>query len=251
MKFNIFGNIENPKMILIHGVLTPWQIWTPQIEFFRKNYYIIVPALDAHEEIISEFCSIEEEAQKIEQYYFSKFGKELVVICGLSMGGAIAHHIWKSGKLNISNLILDGAPLVPYGNFLKNIMVKNYFDIVHKSKLRDKKTLENFKKHFLPEKYLDDYLKFIDYMSDVSIENIINSVSKSSLIIDDISLNSCVLYMHGTSVNEFLSKKSAKIIIKYYPNTTLMKYKGAHVNLLIHYPLEWNKRVDDFLNKRL
>ena len=250
MKFNVFGNIENPKMILIHGVLTPWQIWTPQIEFFSKNYYIIVPTLDAHEEIASEFVSIQEEAQKIEQYYFTKFGKEQVVVCGMSMGGAIAHYIWKDGKLNILNLILDGAPLVPYGKFIKNIMIKNYLDIVHKSKIRDEKTIENFKKHFLPKKYLDDYLKFIDCMSDVSVKNIINSVSKSSLIVNDVSLNSRILYMHGTYMNEFLSKKSAKIITKYYPNTTLMKYQGAHVNLLVHYPLEWNKIVDNFLNKR-
>ncbi len=249
MKFNVFGSSENPKMILIHGVLVPWQVWTPQIEFFSENYYIIVPALDAHEEIVSQFNSIQEEAQKIEQYYFAEFGKEPVVICGLSMGGAIAHCIWKSGRLNISNLILDGAPLVPYGDFLKQMMIKNYLDIVHKSKTRDEKTLENFKKYFLPEKYLADYLKSIDHMSDLSIKNMIESVSKSSLIVDDVSLNSCILYMHGTSVNEVLSKKSAKIIKRHYPNTTVMKYKGAHVNLFIYSPLEWNKQVADFLNK--
>ena len=31
---------KKPVMVLIHGVLTPWQIWTPQIESFREKYNI-------------------------------------------------------------------------------------------------------------------------------------------------------------------------------------------------------------------
>lgn len=46
MKFHEFGDPKNQKIMLIHGVLTPWQIWKPQIEYFKKHYFVIVPALD-------------------------------------------------------------------------------------------------------------------------------------------------------------------------------------------------------------
>ena len=50
MNFHTFGSKDAPKMILIHGGLTPWQIWNEQIEHFSKKYYVIVVALNAHVE---------------------------------------------------------------------------------------------------------------------------------------------------------------------------------------------------------
>lgn len=59
MNFHRFGSKDAPKMILIHGVLTPWKIWNKQIEHLSKNYYVIVVALNAHvEEEVSEFVSM-------------------------------------------------------------------------------------------------------------------------------------------------------------------------------------------------
>lgn len=79
------------------------------------------------------------------------------VICGISLGGKIVHEIWKSGKIKMLNLIIDGAPLVKCPKLAVNIMINNYKSIIHKSKLRDAKVIENHKKYFLPEKYLESY----------------------------------------------------------------------------------------------
>ena len=35
MLFNVFGNKNNKSVVLVHGVLTPWQIWERQIEVLR------------------------------------------------------------------------------------------------------------------------------------------------------------------------------------------------------------------------
>ena len=85
---------KNKIMILIHGVLTPWQIWKPQIDYFKDNYHVVVPALDAHiENEKSEFVSIEKEAEMIEEYVNNNFGGRVYALCGLSMGGKIANRI--------------------------------------------------------------------------------------------------------------------------------------------------------------
>ena len=35
-----FVGSNKPVMVLVHGMLTPWQIWMPQIESFKKRYNI-------------------------------------------------------------------------------------------------------------------------------------------------------------------------------------------------------------------
>lgn len=251
MHFNCFGEKSNPHILLIHGVLTPWQIWMPQIEYFQKKYYVIVPALDGHEAgKQSKFISIEEEAKKMEGYCSEHTGTDLLAVCGLSMGGAIAHLLWKKSVLKIQNLILDGASLVPYGRFMKSVMTKQYLDIVRKSKERAPKTLESFKKVFLPEKYLKDYLAFIDYLDEESMANMILSMSSSSLIINDISLETRILYLHGTKMNEMLSRKSAEQIGKAYPNTKVIRFDGcSHCEKVIYAPAQWIDLIEGFLNR--
>lgn len=245
-----FVDGNKPIMVLVHGVLTPWQIWTPQITSFREHYNIYTIALNAHtEDTASEFVSVLAEAEEIVQYFKAKNINNIDVLCGISLGGKIAHEIWKSGKLNIHNLIMDGAPLVACPKFAINIMIKNYKDIVHKSKVRDTKVIENFKKYFLPEKYLDSYLKIADLMTEKSIENIVASVFAGGKIYG-VDSQSRILFIHGTKGNEVLSKKAAKLVKKYYPATEIVCFKGdAHCYKAIYQPEKWISVVKDFLER--
>ena len=69
MIFHTYGNKESKAIVLIHGMLTPWQIWNTAVKKFSEDYYVVVPELDAHtEETPSVFNSVEEEAEKISEY---------------------------------------------------------------------------------------------------------------------------------------------------------------------------------------
>ena len=248
MRFHEFGDKQNPTMILIHGVLTPWQIWDDQIAHFSKKYHVIVPALDAHEEERStNYVSIEKEAEQIEQYCLETIGDKVEVLCGLSMGGAIAHVIWKNQRLKIASLVLDGAPLATYSRVLTKAMTGSYSSIIQKSKKRDAKTLANFKKNFLPEKYFESYLRIADNMDDSSVGNMVRSIA-TSLLDAHIPGDTRVLYIHGTAVNEMLSKKSAKLMKKAYPNARIVCCKGCvHCEHAIYAPQKWTEIVENFL----
>lgn len=239
---------SRPVMVFIHGVLTPWQIWTPQIEAFKEKYNIYVVALNAHtQECASEFISVDAEADEIIKYFKSKNIDTIDVLSGISLGGKIAHKIWSKDELGINNLIMDGAPLVACPGFAVKFMINNYKDIVHKSKVRDDKVIADFKKYFLPEKYLEEYLKIADNMSDCSIENIITSVCEGGKI-EGVNNKSRILFIHGTKGNEILSKKAAKLVKKYYPNTKVICFKGdAHCYKAIYQPEKWIEVVSDFL----
>ena len=245
-----FVDGNKPIMVLVHGVLTPWQIWPPQIDSFRAHYNIYAIALNAHtEETASEFVSVSTEAEQIIDY-FEKNGIDTIdVLCGLSLGGKIVHEIWKSGRIRIHNLVMDGAPLVACPKFAINIMIKSYKNIIHKSKERNAKIFANFK-NFLPQKYWDSYLKIADLFTDKSIENIVNSVFVGGEL-KGTDNQSRILFIHGTKANEILSKKSAKLMKKYYPITQVVCFNGdAHCHKVIFQPEKWIDVVSNFLKNQ-
>lgn len=248
MNFYEFGDKDNPIMVLIHGVIQPWDSMMEQIKYFQGDYHIYAVELNGHtQDAPTEFVSLEAEAKAIEEFFFDKSIKELDVLCGFSMGGAIAHVIWKNQRLKIRNLIMDGSPLVPYPKMLETFMTKNYLDIIHKSKAREPKTLKNFEKNFLPKKYLESYLKLADNMSDTSMRNIVHGAGTSALY-TIIKNDSRILYMHGTKMNEMYSKKAAKLIKKAYPEAAVICYKGkAHCECAIYEPSKWCEDVSKFL----
>ena len=250
MLIHEFVSGNKPVMVLIHGVLTPWQVWMPQIEFYKNRYNVYAVSLNAHtEEKRSEFISVCAEAEDIIRRLKERGIQVIDVLCGISLGGKIAHEIWKNGKIEVLNLVLDGAPLVKCPKFAVRIMISNYKSIIHRSKRREAKVIENYKRYFLPEKYLESYLKIADRMSDASIENMVNSVFAGGELRTSAN-KSRILFIHGTKANEVLSKKSARLMKKYYPETRIVCFKGsAHCYTMIYQPEQWIECVEMFLQE--
>ncbi len=249
MNFHTFGDKSRPAMLLIHGMLTPWQIWQEVAEHFSDEYFVIVPALDAHEEDTrSEYTSVEQEADKIINFCLANTSGDIDVMCGISMGGVIAFEIFKSGKLTIDKLILDGAPLVGFNKLMGAMMKNQYKSLIHKSQLRAKGVIRSFKKHFLPEKYLDSYLAIADRMSDMSIENIIDSLSGNRLEGFSSSAKTKILFCFGTKGNEGISETSAFALKGVYRNLTLKCFqKCAHCYYISFEPEKWIEEVTPFI----
>ena len=252
MIFHEYGGNNKPLVVLIHGVFQPWQTLLPIAKNFENEYRVIIPALNGHtSEETSHFISIEKEAEEIEKYINSNYGNGVFALFGLSMGGAIAYEILKNKKLIIKNAILDGAPLVSSGKFVSRIMENNYVQIAEKSKARNKKTLNNFSRNFLPEKYLQDYLSFIDNTDEQSIRNMVMSVGKGRFDATLRLSNTKLLYLHGTKANEALAKKSSKLIAKHYPDATVVCFKGdGHIECAIYEPDDWANVAIDFIENR-
>ncbi|MCH5206955.1 MAG: alpha/beta hydrolase [Oscillospiraceae bacterium] len=251
MVFHTFGDKNNGAVVLIHGVLTPWQIWERQIEFFKEKYFVVVPALDGHiEEQASEYLSVDDEAEKIENYINKELGGSVFAVCGLSMGGVIANRLFERNNIKLRKLVLDGAPLVKISSLSNKVMTVSYKSIIHKSKNRDAKTLESFKRDFLPERFLTSYLKFADTMSDSTIENMIRSVSETTPLPRENPDNTEIMFLHGTKGNEVYSKKAAKMLKQFYPELVIRCFDGfKHAELAIYQPDKWLDTVDPFLTK--
>lgn len=250
MKFHTFGQPSSPVILLIHGMLTPWQIWGPQIAHFCHDHYVIAAALDAHtEEEISEFRSIEEEAAAIAAHLKKQKLTAIHAVCGISLGGAVACRLWQDGGLRIRHLVLDGAPLVKIPKAAELVMTQNYLRIIRKSRLRDPKTIAAFKRDFLPEQYLESYLKIADGMTADSVRNAVSSVCRYEL--DKIgSADTRLLFIWGTKGNEVISKKAAQRLQQLSPTVKNVCLEGCkHCEYAIYQPEKWLNIVESWMHE--
>lgn len=240
-------------MVFIHGMLTPWQVWTEQISAFRNDYDIYAVALNAHEEdCSSDFISVKQEAEDIVRLLKMLSIKKVDVLCGISLGGKIAYEIFNSGSITIDKLIMDGAPLVSCPKIAVWFMRMQYRQIIKKAQARNKKVISNFKKYFMPERFLDSFLKIADNMSLQSTDNIVRSAFHASSASKNNS-HGKILYIHGTKINEILSVKSAAMLRKIYNNDHLciVCFKGdSHCHKAIYEATIWIETVNKFLNSK-
>ena len=248
MRFHTVGKEGGRVIVLIHGMLNPWQIWQDVAEAFSEEYHVVIPELDAHtQEKASDFVSVEDEAEKIREYVAQNFDGKLYMICGLSMGGRIAAVLAGLQDISTEHLVLDGAPLLPMPKFVIRFMTKSYIKIIEKARRRDPKVMESFKKDFLPERYLEDFLKLADHMDEQSIRNILSSVF-STFEFKRYAGSCRILFMHGTKGNESVSKKAAIKMKEANPQTQIRCYRGyAHAQLLSFEQSKWIGEVKDFL----
>ena len=248
MVFHTYGNKENKAVVLIHGMITPYQIWNKTIEEFADSHYVIVPELDGHtEDETSEFKSVEDEARKIAEYLTKELNGEVYLLAGISMGGRIVSEVAKNTGLRIENLVIDGAPLMKVNGIFKSIMRNNYKAILKKSKARDPKVKVSFEKNFLPGEYWNEFLKIADNMSIETVDNIIDSLFRPFEFIkypDDMK----ILFMHGTKGNESVSKKGALKMKELNPKMEIRSFDGlAHAELLCFKQEQWNRELREFL----
>ena len=248
MKFHTFGNEKNKVIVLIHGMLTPWQIWEDAAEYFSKDYYVVIPELDGHtEEEVSEFISVEEEAEQIRRYLIKCFGGKVHAICGLSMGGRIAATLTGMQGVETDIMVLDGAPLQKMPGIMVSLMKNSYISIIRKSKQRDPKVIESCKRDFLPERYLNTFFKVADNIQEQSIRNIMDSVF-SRFDYKEYSKDMRIFFMHGTKGNEAVAAKAAKQMKKVNPQTEIHCYEGyAHAQLACFEIDKWISEVAGFI----
>ena len=249
MIFHTYGNKENKAAVLIHGMLTPWQIWNTAVKKFSEDYYVVVPELDAHtEETPSVFNSVEEEAEKISEYIMDELNGQVFLLAGLSMGGRIAATLAKNEDIKIMNLVLDGAPLAKMNGLMKAVLKTNYRTIINKTKQRDAKLMEQAKRDFLPEEMLPYYIKIAENMTIESIDNVIDSVF-SDFVITKFACDMKILFMHGTKGNESVSRKCAIKMKSMNTQTEIRSYEGmAHAELACFKPEQWVKEVEAFIS---
>ena len=127
-------------------------------------------------------------------------------------------------------------------------LTSSHFKLTEKSRSRDPKILERAKKEFLPERYLEDYLKVADHLDDANISKIIDSVF-CPFEFKNYGEHVRILFLHGTKGNEKVSAKAAKCMKEANPQTEIRCFQGyAHAQLASFEIDKWIREVASFLD---
>ena len=243
MKILEFGKENEKKIILIHGFQCPYQVWNKYIDRFKENFHIIIPILPGHYPNDDNFVSVESTAKEIEDFYLNRYGNNVYAIYGMSLGGVIVAKIWQNKRIKIDNIIFDGSPLVSQNKLMNKLLTWWYLNISKKTRLRDRRVIDQAKKTIVRKENFNDFLKLMDHMTNSTVTNVMQGVGNYLLPININTNETNIYYYHGTKINEFYSKKSAKYLLEHYPHAKVHSFKGkGHCEIsIMEYPVMINE----------
>lgn len=228
MRFLEFGPADGARVMFVHGAQVPWQIWLPQIERFQPTFRVIVPVLPGHNpQDAADFTTIEAAAVDIERACVERFGTGLALLCGQSLGGAVASELWARGVVSMDALIMEGAPLVGQPRILSSLIERSYVSLTRGVKRRDPAVLRRAEESFLPQRCMPAFLEMMDAMSEETVHNLVRSAGARRLPDSFEGRAGRVVYVHGTSANELLSRKSATFLRRTRPEAEIVRVPGA------------------------
>lgn len=228
MRFLEFGPTDGARIVFVHGAQVPWQIWQPQIERFQPAFRVIVPVLPGHDpQDSSDFTTVEAAAAEIERACLERFGTELALLCGQSLGGAVASALWARGTVRMDALVMEGAPLVGQPRVLSSLIMRSYVSLTRGVKRRDPAVLRRAEESFLPKRCMPAFLEMMDGMSEETVRNLVRSAGEHWLPDSFEGRAGRVVYVHGTSANELLSKRSAAFLHRVCPEAEIVRVPGA------------------------
>ena len=238
--------------MFIHGFQTPWQIWQPHIDFFKEEYYVLIPILSGHDiEQSTTFDSIGQEADFIEKFIIDNYGGTLFAVCGISMGGTIAAELWAKQTLKIEYMYLDGAMLISPPGSMSSAVYMQYLEMKQSILERDPNVLLDFENSFMPKKYMEHFLVLIDAMTKKTIKNCVYSISDFVLPNNTFESETEILFSHGTTLSEQFSRKSAQMLKQRYPMTRIQELSGYnHCEQVLFRPEEHIIVIDQFLKNK-
>ena len=240
MKIIEFGNKNNKKIILIHGLSMPYQIFDRLIDNYVTEYHIIIPILSGHD-ISSDdtLLSVKNESLKIKEFIL-KQTNEIYMIIGVSLGAAVALSLLEDNVITTKYLILESGIYKRFSSILLAISRKIEVSTLNKIKKRDEKTINTFTKMFG-----DTFKYFFDLADNMNDNTIINAVSsfKNYKIASTLNLNNTnIIVFQGTSL-DFSVRKSTKLLRKRFNNVYIKTFKKYH-----HCELSVN-RPDEFIDE--
>lgn len=116
-----FGNKENPKLLLLHGIGAGHRLWLRQIERFERTHFVLAPDLPGFTAGAVDDVSIPVIAKRLADQLASEEFDEISV-CGISAGASVALALALCDGPRISRLVLS-APQVRASRLMLGLQI--------------------------------------------------------------------------------------------------------------------------------
>ena len=245
MRILEFGDRQKEKIILIHGLNIPWQMWNEEVAIYSEKYHVIVPVLSGHDvESDDLFISIEAEAKQIKEFVTKRYGNNVYMIVGMSMGAAIAFSVVSDGELRAEYLVFDSGVFVPTNPLLLRINNKMELSYKNRTKAHNKKTLQQLSIMY-GENLAPHYMALAEVMTDSNLLRACSAIGSFRLSGQIRLPDTNIIAYHGTVLMEIQAKKSAKYLRKIFPKAYIKVFEGNHHGeLSVNYPAIFVEEIE-------
>ena len=142
MEFHTFGDEDNKKVLLLHGMLCDWKKFRDLLKPLEESYYVIYPAMTGCYDGSADFVSFTDECAHIEDYVTENLDGKLDAVWGASQGATVLTELLARNRIKVQTAILDGVYLAHQGRLAASLGLRAFLKM-QKNGGRISKVMQN------------------------------------------------------------------------------------------------------------
>lgn len=245
MYINEYGNPENPKLILLAPMMISGEnMHDLMMPYLKGDYFIIAPDQGGHGKA-GAYISADDEYDQLKDYLEKKNYKDIKLVCGASLGVAVAWRLFLDPEFNIEHAWFDGVALSKSAKFAEFFMSKMFRK---KKKMLDKTHIEASKS--LVDWYGYDFAKMMTKNFEQITLNDIDAICHACCTYDlkKLSKEQQAKIHLEYGEKDFDLKLSKKSLIKYMPDVNVIIRKGyPHCGYMAAHTREYVEELEEFI----
>ncbi len=259
MKIYEFGKEHTRSFAMFQCAVEPWWVFKASAEEMAKDYHVYLFIADGHDELGTEFISLEKYAKDAAAHLRSQGIGRVDAMYGVSMGGAAVIRFLATEDIPVEKAIIDaGITPYPYPKWIcRLISVKDWIMIMLATRSLRIMKLACPPERWTPEgedpeKHYRTLLKFYkQHYSPRTIYNVFWSTDNYSMPDPVPRVNTKIEYWYGEEEKRAREKEhDIEFVSRTYPQTVFREFKGlAHAELVMMFPERFAREVKRFLEK--
>ena len=251
--FYEYGKENEKTLLLIHASAVMWDSFSEVIPLLEKEFHLVVPALPGFDENNpkEDFTSIEDIADKIEEWFIKQDIHSVYGIYGLSMGGAVVIRLLANNRIKFSKVIID-AGITPYQlprAVTRVIALKDFLTMEIGKHMSPKMMAKMFSSTDYSIEDLEYAHKVLNFNSAKTLWNTFDSCNNYSMPKQNVISDADVVYWYGEK-----EKKARRLDLLYVkehiPNIKFHKIPDMdHGDFLFFHPVEFSTQLIKMLEE--
>lgn len=242
MKYKEYGSDNKEVIILLHGGgLAPWNYYE-EANLLKEKFHIIIPILDGHSGSNRNFTSIEENARFIINYIDQKFGGQVLLIGGLSLGGQILVEMLSQRKDICKFAIVESALVLPMQATAKLVKLtfslcyplikKRWFARLQFNSLHIKSVF--FEKYFRDSVAIskDNMVSFLKANADYKMKSSLSDCQANAIVLVG-SKEQTIMKKSAKIISQQISDSSMEILQNYYHGDLSINHAELYVEKIL------------------
>ena len=260
MKVYEFGKEHTEIFAMFQCAAEPWWVFRPSAEEMAKRYHVYLFIADGHDELGTEFVSLEKYAEDAASYLKARGIRRVDAMYGVSMGGAAVIRFLATADIPVKKAIIDaGITPYPYPRLIcRLISFKDWIMVMLATR-----SLRVMKLAYPPERWTprgrdpeEHYralMKFFrHHYSPRTIYRVFWTTDNYSMPDPVPRVDTGIEYWYGEEEKREREKEhDIEIVCRTFPQTVLREFRGmAHAELVLMYPERFAAEVNRFLEEK-